>query len=515
MDLDRHLAECDSVRCSMAAHGCPFVGTLSLRDAHEPSCPFVALRPFIEATHERLERLCAALPQLPPVPTGTLSIHHSPSVSSLSSQQSASLSSSSSSSSSFSLTPSSSSTDITSKDMSLIEVKHRRFEMAFKYLSHTLEETRKELKETQNELRRFKAAAAAVPLSLAPPPISHLIHGPPIQISPPLPDALSPPGHHHDHRPERSQPHRQHSHSDLFPQTNTEIKCIDTLDEHVGPVWALASSHDGGFLVSGSSDSTVRVWSFTSGKCLHVFQGHEQDAIVHSVAVHRSDKIFSGASDKQIKVWSLRSRECVHTMETRNLVCRLVTAAGRYLLSGSYQEISVWDLSSYELLHTIKGLNHWVRSLVVAPSTVSPGTSLLYAGAHNSVKVFSITGGEDSFECLRTVEGAFSSIYGLEIANNMLFSATFEHLIHVLDLTTFRPIAQLRGHTGVVYCLCVSNGKLFSGSYDQTIRVWSVDTLRCIAVLRAHTSSVDTIITSIDNRVYSGSADKRILCWQT
>ena len=400
--------------------------------------------------------------------------------------------------------------------MSLIEVKHRRFEMAFKYLSQTLEETRKELRDTQSELRRLKSLASAQQLPLAAPPMPHLMHAsPPIHISPPMPDPLGA-QLHHEAGGDRSRPHRQHSHSDVLSQSSGEIKCIDTLDGHEGPVWALASSHDGGFLVSGSSDATVRVWSFTSGKCLHVFRGHEPEAIVHSVAVHRSDKIFSGASDKRIKVWSLRSRECVHTMETRNLVCRLVTAAGRYLISGSFQEISIWDLSTYEQLHTIKGLNHWVRSLVVAPSAVSPGSSVLYAGAHNAVKVFSISaGGADSFECVRTVEGAFSSVYGLEIANNMLFSATFENLIHVLDLSTFRTITQLRGHTGVVYCLCVSNGKLFSGSYDQTIRVWSVDTLRCIAVLRAHTSSVDTIITSIDNRIYSGSADKRIICWQT
>lgn len=311
------------------------------------------------------------------------------------------------------------------------------------------------------------------------------------------------PSHHH-----HETPLAHHPRPDILTQSSADIKLSDTLNGHVGPVWALASSHDGGFLVSGSSDSTVRVWSFTSGKCLHVFRGHEENAIVHAVAVHRSDKIFSGASDKKIIVWSMRSRQCVQTMENKNLVCRLVTAQGKYLLSGSYQEISVWDLNTYALLHIIKGLNHWVRSLVLSPST-----GMLYAGAHNTVKVFSV--GDDSFECVKKIEGTFSSIYGLEIANNMLFTATFENLIHVIDLSTFRPITQLRGHSGVVYCLCVSNGKLFSGSYDQTIRVWSIDSLRCIAVLRAHTSSVDTIIPSIDNRVYSGSADSHIICWQT
>ena len=55
----------------------------------------------------------------------------------------------------------------------------------------------------------------------------------------------------------------------------------ETLQEfvgHVGTIWALATSADGRFLVSGSSDQTVRLWDIASGRLLlTVFQGSDKE----------------------------------------------------------------------------------------------------------------------------------------------------------------------------------------------------------------------------------------------
>ena len=44
------------------------------------------------------------------------------------------------------------------------------------------------------------------------------------------------------------------------------------LSGHVGGVWCVAMA--GGVLVSGSTDRTLRVWSATTGGCLHTLVGH-------------------------------------------------------------------------------------------------------------------------------------------------------------------------------------------------------------------------------------------------
>lgn len=75
-------------------------------------------------------------------------------------------------------------------------------------------------------------------------------------------------------------------------------------------------------------------------------------------------------------------------------------------------------------------------------------------------------------------------------------------------------VAELRagagacaGHTDAVRALAVANNRLFSGSYDGTVKVWDVDTLACLKTLAGHTGPVRTLVYS-GGHMFSGSYDK-------
>ena len=52
------------------------------------------------------------------------------------------------------------------------------------------------------------------------------------------------------------------------------LQCLHTLTGHTGGVWSSQMSECGSFIVSGSTDRTVRVWDVATGRCLHNLQGH-------------------------------------------------------------------------------------------------------------------------------------------------------------------------------------------------------------------------------------------------
>lgn len=67
------------------------------------------------------------------------------------------------------------------------------------------------------------------------------------------------------------------------------------------------------------------------------------------------------------------------------------------------------------------------------------------------------------------------------------------------------------GHSDAVRALAVANDRLFSGSYDGTVKVWDVKTMECLQTLAGHTGPVRTLVYS-GGHIFSGSYDKTVRC---
>ena len=82
------------------------------------------------------------------------------------------------------------------------------------------------------------------------------------------------------------------------------------LEGHTSEVYSVAVSPDGRHIVSGSCDSTLRVWKLGTGRCLNTLKGHTD--WVHSVAVSPDGRhIVSGSKDHTLRVWELGTGRCL------------------------------------------------------------------------------------------------------------------------------------------------------------------------------------------------------------
>eukprot|EP01112_Ceratiomyxa_fruticulosa_P018091 TRINITY_DN5741_c0_g1_i1.p1 TRINITY_DN5741_c0_g1~~TRINITY_DN5741_c0_g1_i1.p1 ORF type:complete len:592 (-),score=68.93 TRINITY_DN5741_c0_g1_i1:129-1904(-) len=330
-----------------------------------------------------------------------------------------------------------------------LESKNAKFESQIRHLSNSLEATQSQLSEVFSEISNIKKVTGDRPME------------------------------------------------EIVGLSEPQLKCKGTLTGHAGPVWALTVTTN--MLISGSSDTTIKVWDIQTFKTKQTLQGHE--GIVHALAVI-GNRLFSGSSDKTIRVWDLETWECVRVLtEHDNTVCALVVASG-HLFSGSYGHIKMWDLETYECVQTLKGLNHWVRAI-----TVSGG--YLYSGSYNVVKIWDLT----TFQCIKNIQGPKGSIYALAVAGKKILAGTYENSILVFDLDTYETTHLLGGHVGAVYTLAVMGNRFFSGSYDSTIRVWNLETFNCVQTLNRHTSSVDALIV-YHGSLFTGSADNSIKVWR-
>ncbi|KAF6787296.1 cell division control protein [Colletotrichum sojae] len=116
---------------------------------------------------------------------------------------------------------------------------------------------------------------------------------------------------------------------------------IRTLSGHTHSVRAISAHGD--TLVSGSYDSTVRVWRISTGESLHVLHGHSQK--VYSVVLdHKRNRCISGSMDSLVKIWDLNTGACLHTLEGHSLLVGLLDLRDERLVSAAADStLRIWD----------------------------------------------------------------------------------------------------------------------------------------------------------------------------
>lgn len=181
--------------------------------------------------------------------------------------------------------------------------------------------------------------------------------------------------------------------------------------------------------VSGSNDTTIKIWSITSNKCLRTFCGH--DGLVRSITSLSNHRLASCSWDESIKLWNINTGACLMTFlgHTGWIHCVAALPDGRIVSGGQDRTLRVWE-TAY--------------------------------GACQAI----ITAHDRDVSCLQV------------LSNGLLVSGSEDCSVKIWDMNTYREKYALIGHTGVIRCVAeLSDGSVASGSTDYSIRLWSLDTL--------------------------------------
>lgn len=133
--------------------------------------------------------------------------------------------------------------------------------------------------------------------------------------------------------------------------------CSNVLDAHKGPVLCVLALPDSGgsVVVSGSGDCTIRLWDVknTENPCTCIMEGHHDS--VRSIAYVSGIGLVSGSHDTTVKVWTLDGM-CLQTMQghTALVYSVAVNDKGTLIASGSEDNTArLWNLNG-ECLQVIE-----------------------------------------------------------------------------------------------------------------------------------------------------------------
>lgn len=239
-------------------------------------------------------------------------------------------------------------------------------------------------------------------------------------------------------------------------------------------------SSDGHFALSGSWDSTLRLWDVESGKSTRRFVGHTKD--VMAVAFSSDNRqIVSGSRDKTIKLWNTLGM-CKYTVQdechTEWVSCVRFSpnTANPVIVSCGWDKyVKVWDLSNCRLKLNHRGHHGYLNTV-----TVSPDGSLCASGGKDGLAMlWDLNEGKH----LYTLEGG-ENINALCFSPNRYWlCAGTGDSIKIWDLENKSVVDELRQEAvgpkqTPIQCISLAwsaDGQtLFAGYTDNLIRVWQV-----------------------------------------
>eukprot|EP00088_Acartia_fossae_P027535 TRINITY_DN2827_c0_g1_i4.p1 TRINITY_DN2827_c0_g1~~TRINITY_DN2827_c0_g1_i4.p1 ORF type:complete len:1180 (-),score=319.58 TRINITY_DN2827_c0_g1_i4:216-3308(-) len=155
--------------------------------------------------------------------------------------------------------------------------------------------------------------------------------------------------------------------------------CLVVYKGHVFPVWDVQFSPLGYYFASCGHDRTARLWTTEQANPLRIFQGHFSD--IDCLAFHpNSNYVGTGSSDRSLRLWDCVTGACVRFMtgHKASVLIMAFSPDGRFIASGSSdKKVLIWDIAFGHLVaeleyHTdvISGLGFSREGTILASSAL-------------------------------------------------------------------------------------------------------------------------------------------------
>ncbi|MGK0388944.1 MAG: WD40 repeat protein [Maribacter sp.] len=262
------------------------------------------------------------------------------------------------------------------------------------------------------------------------------------------------------------------------------MELVHSLELHDGYVSKVGFSQQG-HLVSISKDGTVGVWDYENGRLLHHLKGH--DDWVYSLAIHPTKPlVITGSLNSSLKIWNLETGECVKDLVGGGPLIYVMgmtvgggnssgkgnekaTASAVWLPNGKIvtcaHDVVVWDDTTWEILWQSEPLSKEIkavyydeqRDIIVTASATVDGWD-----AKTGKKKFSQVGHDGN------------QIYSCFGKNEVLYTGDEKGNINAWNLENLLSGGNKIQHSNSITDLAFDFDldRIITGSYDDSVIIW-------------------------------------------
>jgi WD40 repeat protein len=287
---------------------------------------------------------------------------------------------------------------------------------------------------------------------------------------------------------------------------------VRSMSRHTGPLTGCSFSADGAFIVSTSTDNSLRVWDAKTGAERLILLGHTE-AVTGCAVSADSALIVSSSSDRALKLWDAKTGAERLTLTGHGDVVKgcAISRDGSLIVSASTDKtLKVWNALTGDEHFTLTGHSDWVNGCAIS----ADGSFIVSASSDNSLKVWNAGTGAERF----TLMGHTDSVMYCSISSDgsLIVSASDDRTLKIWDARTGAERLTIRGHTHWVNSCAISPDGSFiaSASEDKTLKVWDTETGAERLTISGHTDVISgCAISPNSSLIVSASYDQMLKLW--
>ncbi|GMW02373.1 MAG: hypothetical protein AMXMBFR84_35090 [Candidatus Hydrogenedentota bacterium] len=284
-----------------------------------------------------------------------------------------------------------------------------------------------------------------------------------------------------------------------------DVPSEDKGEAHFQEVTSLAVSLDGGTLLSGSVEGTLKLWDTSSGACRQTISGNHS---IWSLALLPDGlrAVSAGPiAPSSVKLWDLGSGDGLQMIKGFDIGAIAVIGGGRQVVTGSripgrnVGPIYVWDLTTQVRSRTLSGHT----GLVDALAAFNNDRQLVSSGEDGQIIVWDLEKGTR----LLTMTGHKAWVRSVAVYGDghRACSGSEDKTVRLWDLNTGVCMRTLPGHHGAVWEVAVlaDGRRAVSVSEDCTLRLWDLESGECLAMWVNSTPMTSCAV--FGSRIYAGT----------
>ncbi|KAK3348595.1 hypothetical protein B0T25DRAFT_591348 [Lasiosphaeria hispida] len=251
------------------------------------------------------------------------------------------------------------------------------------------------------------------------------------------------------------------------------------------------------YLVSGSRDRTLKVWDMETRRCIRTLAKHRGSVLcLQFDSDPEEDIIVSGSSDSDVIIWSFSTGKEIQVLRTAHRESVLNVKFDKRILVTCSKDKTIkifnrrplrfGDLGYQEVDPIPRNVKNYGYSLNISPDDLPQTPAWTMIG------------------CL---EGHSAAVNAVQIHDREVVSASGDRHIKVWDWPTQACTRTIVGHTKGIACVQYDGRRIVSGSSDNEVKVFDRQTGLEVASLRSHSALVRTVQAGFGDLPYSVEDD--------